>query len=43
MMKQVFYLSVNLNNINFDNNLDEDDPDTIIPIRRWAWHNTFEK
>ena len=26
-------LSVNLNNINVDNNFDEDDPDTIIPIR----------
>ena len=26
-------LSVNLNNINVDNNFDEDDPDTIILIR----------
>ena len=26
-------LSVNLNNINADNNFDEDDPDTIIFIR----------
>ena len=29
-------LSVNLNNINFDNNFDEDDPDTIILIRLLA-------
>ena len=26
-------LSIELNNINFDNNFDEDDPDTIILIR----------
>ena len=32
--------SVNLNNINLDNNFDEDDPDTI---RLWAWHIKFEK
>ena len=29
-------LSVNLNNINLDNNFDEDDPDTIILIRLLA-------
>ena len=32
--------SVNLNNINLDNNFDEDNPDTI---RLWAWHIKFEK
>ena len=26
-------LRVNLNNINLDNNFDEDDPDTTVPIR----------
>ena len=34
-------LSVNLNNINFDNNFDEDDPDTIILIR--LLHKKFKK
>ena len=36
-------LSVNLNDINLDNNFDEDDPDTIILIRLLAWHIRFEK
>ena len=36
-------LSVNLNNINLDNNFDEDDPDTIILIKLLAWHIKFEK
>ena len=36
-------LSVNLNNINLDNNFDEDDPDTIILIRLLAWHSKFKK
>ena len=36
-------LKTDLNNINFDNNLDEDDPDTIIVIRLLAWHIKFEK
>ena len=26
-------LRVNLNNINLDNNFDEDDPDTTVPIK----------
>ena len=26
-------LDINLNNINFENNFDEDDPDTIVLIR----------
>ena len=34
-------LSVNLNNINLDNN--KDYPDTIILIRLLAWHITFKK
>ena len=28
-------ISVNLNKINFDNNFDEDHPDTVILIRFW--------
>ena len=36
-------LTVNLNNINLDNNFDEDDPDTIILIRLLAWHSKFKK
>ena len=30
-------LSVNLNNINLDNNFDEDDPNAIFPIRLSDW------
>ena len=30
-------------NIKFDNNFDEDDPNTIILIRLLAWHIKFEK
>ena len=37
-------LSVDLNNINFDDtNYDEDDPETIIHVRILAWHIKFEK
>ena len=36
-------LSVNLDNINLDNNFDEDDPDTIVLIRLFTWHVKFEK
>ena len=36
-------LSVNLNNINLDNNFDEDHPDTIILIRFLPWHSKFKK
>ena len=36
-------LSVDLNNINLDNNFDEDDPDTIIFIRLLAWNTKSEK
>ena len=36
-------LSVDLNNINLDNNFDEDDPDTIIFIRLLAWNIKSEK
>ena len=36
-------LSVNLNNINLDNNFDEADSDTIILIRRLAWYSKFKK
>ena len=40
---EVGILSIDLNNINLDNNFDEDDPDTIIHIRLWTWHIKFEK
>ena len=36
-------VSIDLSDINLDNNFDEDDPDTIIFIRLLAWHNKFEK
>ena len=37
-------LSINLNNINLDdNNYEEDDPDTIVLIRLLAWHIKCEK
>ena len=37
-------LSVNLDNINFDDtNYEKDDPDTIIPIRLLALHIKFER
>ena len=35
-------LSVNLDNINIDNTFDEDDPDTIIFIRFFAWYCKFK-
>ena len=35
-------LSVNLNNIDLDNNFDEDDLDTIILIRLLASHSKFK-
>ena len=35
-------LKLNLNNVNFDNNLDEDDPDTIILTRILAWYSKFK-
>ena len=36
-------LSVNLNNINLDNNFDQGDLDTIILIRLLTWHSKFRK
>ena len=37
-------LNTNLNNINHeDTNYDQDDPDTIIPIRFLVWHIKIEK
>ena len=36
-------LSIDLNNINLDNNFAEDDPDTIILIRLFVWHIKFRK
>ena len=33
--------NINLNNINVDNNLDEEEPDTIIFFRLLAWHIKF--
>ena len=35
--------SVNLNNVNLDNNFDEDWPDTIVLIRLLAWYSKFKK
>ena len=35
--------NINHNNINLDNNIDEDDPDTIIHIRLLACYIKFEK
>ena len=34
--------NIDINNINFDNNFDEDDPDTIILIRLLARHIKFK-
>ena len=34
--------NVDIDNINLDNNVDEDDPDTIILISLLAWHTKFE-
>ena len=36
-------LKVDLNNSNLVNNSDEGDPDTIILIRRLAWHTQNTK
>ena len=37
-------LSVDLNNINLDIvNFDEDDPETVIHVRRMVWHNRFKQ
>ena len=41
--KEMSILSVNLSNINLDNNFDEDDSDTIILIRYLAWNTKFKK
>ena len=35
--------NIDLNIINFDNNFNEDDPDTIILIKLLVWHIKFEK
>ena len=41
---EVGILNINLNNINLnDTNYDEDDPITIILIRRLAWYIELEK
>ena len=36
-------LNIDLDNISLDDNLDEDDPDTIILIRLLVWHIKFRK
>ena len=38
-------LAVDLDKINLDsdNKFDEDDPDTIIPVRLLAWHSKIKK
>ena len=43
MLKGVGILSLDLNNINFGNNFDEDDSNTNIHIRILAAHIKFEK
>ena len=40
---EIGVLSVNLSDINLDNNLDEDDPDIIILIRPLLWHRKLKK
>ena len=36
-------VNIDLNNISFDDNFDEEDPNNIILIRLLAWHTKFEK
>ena len=36
-------LSVNLNNINLEDDFGEDDADSIILVRLLAWHSKFQK
>ena len=36
-------VDIDLNNINLDQNFDEDDPGTIILVRRLAWYIKYEK
>ena len=36
-------LNIDLHNINLDNNFDENNPATIILIRRLHWHSKFKK
>ena len=44
VMKQVFLIIIDLNDINLDDtSYEEDDLDTIILIRLLAWHNKFQK
>ena len=43
VLKGVGILSLDLNNINFGNNFDEDDSNTNIHIRILAAHIKFEK
>ena len=43
MIMRMGILNIDLNKIDLDNNLDEDDPDTIILIRLLTWDTKFEK
>ena len=44
VMKQVFLIIIDLNDINLDDtSYEEDDPNTIILLRLLAWHNEFKK
>ena len=36
-------LSVHGDKNNLDNSFDDDDPDTILLIRLWAWHSKCKK
>ena len=39
---EMSFRTVNLNNINLDNNFEEGNPDTIIVIRLLSWHGKFK-
>ena len=37
------FINIDLNNINLDDNVDEEDPNTIVIIRLLTWLTKFEK
>ena len=43
LLRLYLIVKIGILNIDFVNNFDEDDLDTIILIRRLAWHIKFEK
>ena len=40
---EIGILSVNFDSVNFDNNFDNDDPDTTIFVRFLVWHSKSRK